>query len=208
MPALASPGGSGATRSPATPPADVAGSQPRDTRLTVIKPAPRWPHLDFRELWHYRELLARLAWRDIAVRYKQTSIGVAWAILQPLLTMVVFTLRLWAVRELPVEGRALSRSSSTPRFCRGRTSHPRWRSRAASLVSNRGLVTKVYFPRILLPLAGVTVPIVDFLLALSVLVRNDGLVRHVAEFCHPPCAPVSRHGGRSSAWCGSSPLGA
>ncbi len=58
-------------------------SQPtqRVDRVTVIKPAPRWPHLDLRELWHYRELLARLAWRDIAVRYKQTSIGVAWAIL-------------------------------------------------------------------------------------------------------------------------------
>ena len=60
--------------------------------MTVIRPAPRWPHLDVPELWHYRELLFRLAWRDIAVRYKQTSIGVLWAILQPFLTMVVFTL--------------------------------------------------------------------------------------------------------------------
>ena len=60
-------------------------------RVTVIKPAPRWPHLDLVELWHFRELLGRLAWRDVAVRYKQTSIGVTWAILQPFLTMVVFT---------------------------------------------------------------------------------------------------------------------
>ena len=64
----------------------------RVDRVTVIRPSPRWPHLDISDLWHYRELLFRLAWRDVAVRYKQTSIGIAWAILQPFLTMVVFTL--------------------------------------------------------------------------------------------------------------------
>ena len=84
-------------------------SQPtqRVDRVTVIKPAPRWPHLDVRELWQYRELLGRLAWRDIAVRYKQTSIGVAWAILQPFLTMVVFTFVFGTLRELPLERRAV-----------------------------------------------------------------------------------------------------
>jgi lipopolysaccharide transport system permease protein len=137
--------------------------------VTVIRPAPRWPHLDFVELWHYRELLFRLAWRDIAVRYKQTSIGVAWAILQPFTTMVVFTLVFGRFANFPSKGvpypifvysallpwtyfaSALSQSGSC-------------------LVSNKGLVTKVYFPRVLLPLAGVTVPIVDFLLAFSILV--------------------------------------
>ena len=146
-------------------------SQPtqRVDRVTVIKPAPRWPRLDLRELWQYRELLGRLAWRDVAVRYKQTSIGVAWAILQPFLTMVVFTFIFGRFANFPSNGvpyPIFTYSALLP-----------WTYFASavalastSLVSNRGLVTKVYFPRILLPLAGVTVPIVDFLLASVVLV--------------------------------------
>ena len=145
-------------------------SQPtqRVARVTVIKPASRWPHLDVRELWHFRELLARLAWRDIAVRYKQTSVGVAWAILQPFLTMVVFTFVFGRFANFP------SKDVPYPIFVYSALLP--WTYFASSvalasssLVSNRGLVTKVYFPRILLPLAGVSVPIVDFLLALIVL---------------------------------------
>jgi len=141
----------------------------RVERVTVIKPAPRWPHLDVRELWHYRELLGRLVWRDIAVRYKQTSIGVAWAVLQPLLTMVVFTLIFGYVGGFASKGlqyQVFSYSALLPWFYFASSVN----LASNSLVSNRGLVTKVYFPRILLPLAGVTVPIVDFLVASVVLV--------------------------------------
>ena len=137
-------------------------------RVTVIRPAARWPSLDLRELWLYRELLGRLAWRDIAVRYKQTSIGVAWAILQPFLTMIVFTIVFGKFADFPSKGipyPIFSYSALLP-----------WTYFASavsvagtSLVSNRGLVTKVYFPRVILPLAGVTVPIVDFALAFVVL---------------------------------------
>jgi lipopolysaccharide transport system permease protein len=153
------------------PVAAAEPSQPasRVDRVTVIKPAPRWPRLDVRELWQYRELLGRLAWRDVAVRYKQTSLGVAWAILQPFLTMVVFTFVFGRFANFPSNGvpyPIFTYSALLP-----------WTYFAAavalastSLVSNRGLVTKVYFPRILLPLAGVTVPIVDFLLASVVLI--------------------------------------
>jgi lipopolysaccharide transport system permease protein len=146
---------------------------PRETpstgRVTVIRPAPRWPHLDFVELWHYRELLLRLAWRDIAVRYKQTSIGVAWAILQPFATMVVFTLVFGRFANFPSKG------VPYPIFVYSALLPWTYFSSALTqsgscLVSNKGLVTKVYFPRVLLPLAGVTVPIVDFLLAFSILV--------------------------------------
>lgn len=154
-------------RAPA-PAAEPSQPAPRADRVTVIKPAPRWPHLDLRELWHFRELLGRLAWRDIAVRYKQTSIGVAWAILQPFLTMVVFTIVFGKFADFPSKGLPypiFSYSALLP-----------WIYFASavglasgSLVSNRALVTKVYFPRILLPLAGVTVPLVDFLLAFVVL---------------------------------------
>ena len=145
-------------------------SQPtqRVERVTVIRPAPRWPHLDFRELWQYRELLWRLAWRDVAVRYKQTSIGVAWAILQPFLTMVVFTLVFGRFASFPSNGvpyPIFTYSALLP-WTYFATSIA---LSSGSLVGNRGLVTKVYFPRVLLPLAGVVVPIVDFMLALIVL---------------------------------------
>lgn len=150
----------------ATPPSDEEPA--RDARVTVIRPAPRWPHLDFRELWHYRELLGSLARRDVAVRYKQTSIGVAWAILQPFLTMVVFTIVFGKFANFPSKGLPypiFSYSALLP-----------WTYFATavgiasgSLVSNKALVTKVYFPRILLPLAGVTVPLLDFCLAFVVL---------------------------------------
>ncbi len=147
---------------------DASPETEGEARVTVIKPAPRWPHLDVAELWHYRELLFRLAWRDVSVRYKQTSIGVLWAILQPFLTMVAFTLVFGKFANFPSKGipyPIFTYSALLP-----------WTYFAASvalssgsLVSNRALVTKVYFPRILLPLAGVAVPIVDFVLAFTVL---------------------------------------
>jgi homopolymeric O-antigen transport system permease protein len=151
------------------PDAEVGRELDRAVRTTVIRPAPRWPHLDFVELWHYRELLLRLAWRDIAVRYKQTSIGVAWAILQPFTTMVVFTLVFGRFANFPSKG------VPYPIFVYSALLPWTYFSSALTqsgscLVSNKGLVTKVYFPRVLLPLAGVTVPIVDFLLAFSILV--------------------------------------
>ena len=153
-------------RAPA-PAAEQSPSAPRD-RITVIKPAPRWPHLDLRELWQFRELLGRIAWRDVAVRYKQTSIGVAWAILQPFLTMVVFTIVFGKFADFPSKGLPypiFSYSALLPWIYFASSVG----IASSSLVSNRALVTKVYFPRILLPLAGVTVPLVDFLLAFVVL---------------------------------------
>jgi lipopolysaccharide transport system permease protein len=151
------------------PEAEPSPPTQRVDRVTVIRPAPRWPHLDLRELWQYRELLWRLAWRDVAVRYKQTSIGVAWAILQPFLTMVVFTLVFGRFASFPSNGvpyPIFTYSALLP-WTYFATSVA---LSSGSLVGNRGLVTKVYFPRVLLPLAGVVVPIVDFMLALIVLI--------------------------------------
>jgi lipopolysaccharide transport system permease protein len=154
------------TQAPPRPPAEPPASSRRET---VIGPAPRWPHLDFVELWHYRELLFRLAWRDISVRYKQTSIGISWAILQPFLTMVVFTFVFGRFANFPSKGvpyPIFNYSALLP-----------WLYFASavalsgtSLVSNKPLVTKVYFPRVLLPLAGLTVPLVDLAVASTVLV--------------------------------------
>lgn len=140
-----------------------------DVPAFTIRPAPKWPHLDVKELWHFRELFLRLGWRDISVRYKQTSIGVAWAILQPLLPSIVITLVLGrfaqvASKDLPLQVYAYSLMLPWTYFAASVT------LASASIVSNRGLVTKVYFPRALLPLAAVTVPLVDMVMASSVLV--------------------------------------
>ena len=109
-----------------------------------------------RELWHYRELLGSLAWRDVAVRYKQTSIGVAWAILQPFLTMVVFTIVFGKFANFPSNGAPVPdlQLLGAPALDVLRVASVAIAS--SSLVSNQPLVTKVYFPRVLLPLAGVT----------------------------------------------------
>ena len=138
-------------------------------RETVIKPAPRWPHLDFVELWHFREVLWTLTWRDIVVRYKQTSIGIAWAVLQPLLSMIVFTLvfgYLGGAQSKGLDYRVFVLTGLLPwtYFASAVTTS------SASIISNKALVTKVYFPRVLVPIAGVCVPLVDFLFALLVLV--------------------------------------
>jgi lipopolysaccharide transport system permease protein len=137
-------------------------------RVTVIRPASRLPHLDFRELWHYRELAATFAWRDLKVRYKQSLIGAAWAIIQPVMTMVVFTFIFGTFAHVPSQGLpypVFSYSGILP-----------WTyfasalgAASGSLAMNSTLVTKIYFPRVLLPLAAVTVPAVDFLLATTVL---------------------------------------
>jgi homopolymeric O-antigen transport system permease protein len=141
---------------------------PPSGRVTTIRPASRRPHTDVRELWQYRELAATLAWRDLKVRYKQSLIGAAWAILQPLTTMVIFTLIFGKFAKFPSQGlpyEVFVYSGLLP-----------WMYFASSLQSasssvnmNAALVTKIYFPRLLLPLAGITVPAVDFLLACTVL---------------------------------------
>jgi len=141
----------------------------RTGRLIIVRPAPRWPHLDLRELWHYRELAGTFVWRDLKVRYRQTFVGIAWALLQPFLSMVVFTLVLGKFGKFPHPGLQavpvyiLSGLIVWQFFANGLTIS------SASITSNMNLVTKVYFPRVLIPLAGVLVPFVDFLLALLVL---------------------------------------
>jgi lipopolysaccharide transport system permease protein len=146
-----------------------AATETKSVRTTVIKPVSGWPTLDFGELWHFRELVARLVWRDIVVRYKQTSIGVAWAVIQPFVTMVVFTLVFGKFAHAPSKGipyPIFTFSALLP-----------WTYFASSvsissgsLVANSSLLTKVYFPRVLLPFAGAITPAVDFVISLFVLV--------------------------------------
>jgi lipopolysaccharide transport system permease protein len=139
-----------------------------DRRIVVIRPATRWPQLDVRELWHYRELMSRLVWRDIVVRYKQTFLGVLWSILVPALTTGVYVIVFGKFANFPhgdTAYPALTAAGVIPmQYFASAVS-----SSSTSLTSNLSLVTKVYFPRIMLPLAAVIVPLIDFVLGLTVL---------------------------------------
>jgi lipopolysaccharide transport system permease protein len=156
------------TRGPEARPEPVESTDTRLDRVTVIKPSPRWPHLDVREFWHFRELFGMLVWRDVKVRYKQTFIGIAWAILQPLMLMVVFSLVFGKFAQFSSEGlpyQVFAYSGLLP-----------WTYFASALalssvsvVSNTNLVTKVYFPRVFLPFAASAVPVIDFVFAFVVL---------------------------------------
>lgn len=141
----------------------------KDTsHVTRIEPAHGWVSLKLGELWAYRELLYFLIWRDIKVRYKQTALGASWAIIQPFSTMVVFSLFFGKFAKMPSDGVPYSI------FCY--TALVPWTFFAAgltqssnSLVGSANLITKVYFPRLVIPLATVLSGVVDFLLAFLVL---------------------------------------
>ncbi len=149
---------------PAGPRREAAGRSP----TTLIVPPAGWPSLNLGELWEYRELLFFLVWRDIKVRYKQTGLGVAWAVLQPLLTMVVFSLFFGRLAGVPSDGLpypVFSLAALVPWtfFSYGLTQS------ANSLVADQQLVTKVYFPRMVIPMATVLSGAVDFVLAFALL---------------------------------------
>jgi lipopolysaccharide transport system permease protein len=133
-----------------------------------IEPPRGWIPLNLRDLWEYRELLYFLAWRDIKVRYKQTVLGASWAILQPFFTMVVFSLFFGRLAGIPSEGvpyPVFSYAALVPWqfFANGLTGS------ADSLVASANLIQKVYFPRLVIPMAAVGSGIVDFGLAFLVL---------------------------------------
>lgn len=122
-----------------------------------------------REVWQYRELLGFLTWRDVRVRYKQTALGAAWAVLQPLLTMLVFSVFFGALARVPSDGLpypvfAYCGLLPWQLFAFALTGS------AQSLTANERLVTKVYFPRLILPLAAVLAGLVDFAIAFTLLV--------------------------------------
>ncbi len=124
----------------------------------------------WRDIWRYRELFLILAWRDVAVRYKQTIIGVAWAVLRPFLTMVVFTVVFGTLAKLPSEGLApyalMVFAGMLPWYLFSSSLG----GAAESLVSNANLIGKVYFPRIIIPAATVVTALVDFLVSFLILI--------------------------------------
>jgi lipopolysaccharide transport system permease protein len=142
--------------------------QPDSIQVLIVEPAKGLARLNLRDVWTYRELLFFLIWRDVKVRYKQTVLGATWAILQPVMTMLVFSVFFGRLAKMPSDGipypvfafaallpwqlfaYALSESSN-------------------SLVGSQQLITKVYFPRLVVPLAAVMAGLVDFAIAFAVL---------------------------------------
>jgi lipopolysaccharide transport system permease protein len=135
----------------------------------VYEPTNNWFSLGFRELWDFRELLFFLTWRDIKVRYKQAALGVAWAILQPLFTMVIFSVIFGQFAKLPSEGipyPIFSYAALLPwQFFANALTHA-----STSLVGNSNLLTKVYFPRLIIPFSAVTAGLVDFLISFVIFI--------------------------------------
>src|SRR5512136_1374588 len=133
----------------------------KDLPLSVYEPTHGWLSLRLGDLWKYRELLYFLTWRDIKVRYKQTALGAAWAILQPVLTMLIFSVIFGQLAKLPSEGVPYPIFTYTAllpwqlfAFALANSSN--------SLVSSQNLVSKVYFPRLIIPIASVLPGQVDF----------------------------------------------
>ena len=136
--------------------------------VIVIRPSRGWVSLNLRDLWEYRELLYFLTWRDIKVRYTQTVLGATWAVLQPLFTMVVFSVFFGTLAKVPSDGIpypifAYSALLPWQLFAQAMT-----RS-GNSLVANQHLITKVYFPRLIIPISAVLAGLVDFAIAFVVL---------------------------------------
>ena len=140
-----------------------------DAPTVRIRPSRGWVSLRLGELWAYRELLLFLVWRDVKVRYKQTALGVAWAVLQPLATMLVFSLFFGRLAKVPSDGIPYSIfcfAALVPWtfFAHGLT------QASNSLVGSANLITKVYFPRLIIPVATVLSGVVDLALGMLVLV--------------------------------------
>ena len=139
-----------------------------DISITILRPPKGLAALNLRDLWIYRELVLFMIWRDIKVRYKQTLLGAAWAVLQPFLTMVVFTIFFGTLAEVPSDGvpyPIFTYAALLPWQLFSKA----LQDAARSLVSNRHMITKVYFPRLVLPLSSIVAGLVDFGIAFLVL---------------------------------------
>ncbi len=159
---------------PRTLPPDIGAdvgeqrSREREEPTVIIEPSGPWPRIDLRELWAYRDLFLFLVWRDIKVRYAQTVLGAGWAILQPVLAMVVFTVIFGNFAKIPSDGvpyPVFSLAALVPwiYFSTALT------TASNSLIANPNLITKVYLPRLVIPIAPVLAGLVDFAIALVIL---------------------------------------
>ncbi|MBI9043074.1 MAG: ABC transporter permease [Anaerolineaceae bacterium] len=140
-----------------------------DIPITILKPPKGLTAINLRDLWLYRELIFFMIWRDLKVRYKQTLLGVSWAVIKPFMTMVVFSIFFGNLAGVPSDGVPYPIFTFTAlvpweMFANALSVSSR------SLVQNRHMITKVYFPRIILPLSSVLAGVVDFLIAFVILI--------------------------------------
>ncbi len=145
--------------------------------VTRIRPGRSWAAIDLKELWSFRELLYFLTWRDVKVRYKQAVLGIAWAVIQPLATMIIFTVFFGKLAKIPSDGipyPIFSYAALLPWmfFLNAVTNS------GNSLIGSANLITKVYFPRLIVPGAAVAAALVDFAIAFVVFVGLFGYYRY------------------------------
>jgi len=152
---------------PHRPPAPPAHGQTPGYR-TVIEPPRRWPTLCMADLWRYRDLLSLLVWREIIAKYRQSVVGIGWVLIKPLTSMVIFTLIFGRVAKLPSDGipyPIFTFAALLPWMYFAQSLG----TASSSVVGGGGILTKVYFPRLVLPLTGVIAGLVDFGVQLVVL---------------------------------------
>ena len=140
----------------------------KNPHTLIIEPGLAERHY-WRDLWNYRELFFVLAWRDVAVRYKQTVIGLVWALIQPLATMLVFTVIFGKVAKLPTEGAAPYALMVYAGLLPWQLFSTSLTGASSSLIGNASLISKVYFPRLIVPTSAVVVAFVDFLVSFAIL---------------------------------------
>ena len=148
--------------------AENSQTQAKQSPTIYLRPSKGWLSIDFKELWRYRELIFFLTWRDIKVRYKQAVLGIAWAILQPLLTTLIFTVIFGVLLGTPSQDLPYPLFSLTALLPWQLFSTALQRS-SVSLVGNANLITKIYFPRLAIPLSSVFAALVDFGVSFGVL---------------------------------------
>jgi lipopolysaccharide transport system permease protein len=140
-----------------------------EPHIVYIQPSKGLAALNLRDLWIYRELIFFMVWRDVKVKYKQTLLGMAWAVIQPVMTMLIFTFLFGKVAKLPTDGIPYPVFSFTALLPWGLFANA-LNQGSRSLVAHNNMVTKIYFPRLILPMASVFSGVVDFLIAFVILI--------------------------------------
>jgi lipopolysaccharide transport system permease protein len=141
-----------------------------EPNMIVIRPTKGWMALNLRDLWQYRELIYFMTWRDLKVRYKQTALGVSWAVIQPVMNMVVFSIFFGGLARIQTDNGIPYPIFSFVALLPWTLFTNALNNASRSLVSHQNMITKIYFPKLVLPLASVLSGLVDFLIAFVVLI--------------------------------------
>jgi len=147
--------------------AETAKPEPK---TVIIRPSKGWTALNLRDLWVYRELVYFMTWRDLKVRYKQTALGVSWAVIQPFMNMVVFSIFFGGLAQIPTDNGIPYPIFSFVALLPWTLFANALNNASRSLVGNQNMITKIYFPKLVLPLSSVLSGLVDFLIAFVVLI--------------------------------------